>query len=711
MTRQSLGKSQPTFRAGVDIGGTFTDIVLMGDDGSIKTKKVSSTPDDYSRGIVQGLHEALGEIDAQSGSVDGVVHATTVATNAVLESKGAKIALVTTRGFRDVLEIRRLRIAVMYDPSYVRPPPLVPRRLRFEVTERIGANGQVRMPLDEQSVAEVAKQLIEARVEAVAICLLHAYANPAHEQRVRELLVEALPPEIYVSCSHEILPEIGEYERTSTVVVNAYLGPVVSRYLTSLTKQLNEMGIRRPLQIMQSNGGLMSAQSTIAKPVAILESGPAAGVIAAARLARKAGVTHLITLDVGGTTAKTAIVEEGEPAKTTEFEVGAGINTASRLSNGGGYAIKLPVIDISEIGAGGGSQISIDVAGCLHVGPQSAGAVPGPVCYGTGGTRATLTDALVTLGYINPHHLAGGGLQIEVSRARRAIEEQVAKPLGLPLLEAAYGVYKIAGSNMVGAVKSVSTHRGRDPRPYTLVAFGGNGPTLSLEIARSLEIAHVLVPPNPGVFSAYGLLLSDVEHEVHRTLLGRLDQLSLADVERTYGELESAVRAQLEGEGYRAEGITILRHADLRYAGQAFELTVPLDARHDGGIDVAVLSAAFHVEHERAYGHKRESDPVELVNVRVTARVPAGSTDAAEESKSTAWRVEQRATPEKRMAYFGPGVGSVETPVLERQALVGRTLSGPLIVEEYDSTCAIPPGFRATVDRMNNIRISMEEGQ
>ena len=369
------------------------------------------------------------------------------------------------------------------------------------------------------------------------------------------------------------------------------------------------------------------------------------------------------------------------------------------------------MIDISEIGAGGGSQIWLDKAGCLHVGPQSAGAVPGPVCYGAGGTQATLTDALVTLGYINPDYLAGGELRIDAQMARRAIDDQVGKPLGLPPLEAAYGVYQIAGSNMVGAVKSVSTHRGRDPRHYTLVAFGGNGPTLAMEIARSLEIAHVLVPPHPGVFSAFGLLLSDVEHEMHRTLLGRLDELAPGELELAYRELESAVIRQLEEEGYPASGITVRRYADLRYSGQAFELTVPAGRSSQRRVDVAELAAAFHVAHERAYGHKREIDPVELVNVRVTARVVTRTPDIREGQARESVHGRERSPTRARMAYFGPETGLVKTPVMERQQLLGKTLPGPLIVEEYDSTCAIPPGFQASVDRMNNIEITVGPGR
>lgn len=706
MQKEVFLKRAATFRIGVDIGGTFTDIVLLGSDGSVKTKKVSSTPEDYGRGIVQGLQELLGEVSAQPTDVDSVVHATTVATNAVLEEKGAKTGLITTRGFRDILELRRVGIPVLYDLEYEHPKVLVPRRLRREVIERMGAKGEVRVALDETSVIEAATRLLEEGVEAVAICLINSYTNPAHERRTAELVREVMPPEVYVSCSYEILPEIREYERTSTVVVNALLGPVVGKYLTVLAQQLQEMGIRRPLQIMQSNGGLMSKKLVLTKPVAILESGPAAGVIAAARIAKQMGILDVITLDMGGTTAKTAMVEDGQPSKTTDYAVGAGFNAANKLSNNAGYAVKLPVIDISEIGSGGGSQVWIDKGGHVHVGPQSAGAVPGPVCYGLGGTQATLTDALVTLGYLNPDYLVGGALAIDAEKSRKAIQEQVAKPLDISLLEAAYGVYKISGSNMMRAVKSVSTYRGRDPRDCTLFAFGGNGPTLALEIAQLLEIKRILVPPSPGVFSAFGLLLSDAEHGAQRAMLGQLDQLSAEEVEQALIQLESEVGEAFYEEGYAPEEITVKHFADLRYREQGYELTMPVAA---GAILLDQLAADFNAEHKRTYGHNHEDYPVELVNIRVVMSVAVhGSKDLDSQAFLVA-RGDTRRASDMRMAYFGSEIDSLETPVMSREDLVGRILEGPVIIEEYDATCAIPPGYTVTIDDAANIDIQLKK--
>ena len=404
------------YRIGVDIGGTFTDLVLLGTDGSVATRKVSSTPDDYSRGIVGGIGALLAAADVPAAAVDGIVHATTVATNAILEGRGARTALITTKGFRDVLEMRRLRIPELYNLQYRKPPPLVPRRLRFEVDERMGPGGVVLRPLDEATALDAADRIADSDVEAVAICLLHAYANPVVEHRVAALLTERLKQRnvrpVYVTCSADILPELREYERTSTAVVNGYVGPIVEQYLTGLRARLNGAGLSAPLQVMQSNGGTMTAEAAVQKPAYIVESGPAAGVIACARIARAVGCPNAISLDMGGTTAKAAMIENGEPARTSEYEVGAGINLSSKLVKGGGYAIKLPFIDVSEIGAGGGSVVAVDRLGSLQVGPRSAGAVPGPACYDLGGVDPTFTDAMVVLGYLNPRALAGGSVAL-----------------------------------------------------------------------------------------------------------------------------------------------------------------------------------------------------------------------------------------------------------------------------------------------------------
>jgi len=685
---------------GCDIGGTFTDIVLRGN-GSVRTLKVSSTPDDYSRAILSAIEEIRVTLGVEPQAIDAVVHATTVATNTILEHKGARTALVTTEGFRDVLEMRRLRIPVMYDLQYDKPAPLVPRRLRFEVAERLDARGAVKTALDETQARVIAQRLREQGVESVAICLLHAYVNPAHEKRVAEILRSALPTDTYVCLSSDILPEIREYERSSTAVVNAYIGPVVRRYVSSLTARLKEVGVQGALHIMQSNGGTMSAATAVEKPAFLVESGPAAGVIACANIARSAGLGNVISFDMGGTTAKAAMIEDGEPARTTEYEVGAGINVSSRLVKGGGYAIKLPFIDVSEIGAGGGSIVSIDGAGSVKVGPRSAGAVPGPACYGLGGEEPTFTDAAVTLGYLNPDYLVGGKLRIDARLSRDVIARSIAAPLGLDLLAAAYGVYQIAVATMTRAVKAVSTYRGRDPRDFGLVAFGGNGPVVGVAIARELQMRRVLIPPAPGVFSAAGLLFSNVEHSQQQSVVRQTSDIAATDLLQAFERLESLVRDGMRREGIADARVSVRRLADLRYAGQAFELTVPVSA----AMRVADIEAAFHAEHARTYGHSSQVDPVDLINIRIVGSAAPVGREGLAEGLRAAVAASGPARIGRRQAYFGAPGGLLDVPVLARSDLISGRRDGPFIVEEFDATCIVPPGASAELDAHGNILI------
>jgi N-methylhydantoinase A len=690
------------YRIGVDIGGTFTDVVLLGSDGTFRTKKVLSTPADYARGVIQGILELLHDTGAAPASVTKVVHATTVASNAVLEGKGPRCCLLTTAGFRDVLEMRRLRIPVMYELQYEKPPPLVPRRLRYEIPERTGPRGEAWAALDEQAVREAAERARAEGAGAVAVSFLHAYANPAHERRAAEIVQEVVGDDVYITCSSEILAEIREYERTSTAVVNAYVGPVVRRYIRSLESSLVEAGISAPLQIMQSSGGVMSAEAAIRKPAHLVESGPAAGVVACAFLARAAGVDNVISLDMGGTTAKAAILEGGRPVKTAEYEVGAGINLSSRLIKGGGYAIRLPFIDLSEIGAGGGSLVSVDELGMVHVGPESAGAEPGPACYRRGGDKPTLTDALVVLGHLNPEQLAGGAVAIDADAAARALAESVATPLGRDSTEAAYGVVQLAVATMTRAVKAVSTYRGRDPRQFVLCAFGGNGPVVAVAIARALQMRRVLVPPAPGVFSAAGLLLSEIEHEFVRTVSARGASASPEMLEAGYRELEAEAERALVAEGVPLEAIVISRFADVRYAGQAYELTLPVAV---GPPDLSRIATDFNAEHHRTYGHAPADAPIDIVNLRLTARAAESGVARGD---ALAGLGPEGPAERTRRAYFGPAYGSLNVPVISRAALVDAPREGPLIVEEYDATCVIPPGCLVTLDSFRNIDIALD---
>ncbi|WP_419950061.1 hydantoinase/oxoprolinase family protein [Candidatus Palauibacter sp.] len=693
--------SRVGYRVGVDVGGTFTDVVLLGDDGRMVARKVSSTPEDYSRGIAEGVAAALADCGATPRDVASVVHATTVATNTILEQKGARTGLITTRGFRDVLEMRRLRIPVMYDLQYEKPPPLAPRHLRREVDERLGPDGTVRRALDPASLDAAIAELRREGVEAAAVSLLHAYANPAHERQVAERLREAFPNGLYVTCSSDILPEIREYERTSTAVVNAYIGPVVQHYMETLLGRLEDLGVDCPVHIMQSSGGVMSVESAGRKPACMVESGPAAGVMACARLARSTGIDNLISFDMGGTTAKAAMVEGGQAAKTTEFEVGGGINLSSKLIKGGGYPVKLPFVDVSEIGAGGGSICRVDGVGHTSVGPQSAGAVPGPVCYDLGGVDPTLTDALVAIGYLNPDYLVGGSLPLNAPKALAVLEDKVARPLGRPLQEAAHGVLALACATMTRAVKAVTTYRGRDPRDFVLAAFGGNGPVLGVEIARALRIRRVLVPPVPGVFSALGLLYSDAEQEFSQTVMIRADVAEPKTVADAFASLEAEARAAMVADGFPAEAVAVERLADLRYAGQAYELTVPVAP---GTPDLVAMARAFDREHERTYGHPSEGDPVDLVNVKVLARVSVRAADPNRHLLPPP----PATLGAPRDVYFGPADGTRETPVVTRTGLSADWTEGPVIVEEYDATCVVPPGCRARLDALGNIDIAVD---
>lgn len=690
--------SQP-FRLGVDIGGTFTDVVLLGDDGSVRAAKVLSTPDDYARGVVDGAVLLLADADVAPQEIADVVHASTVASNTILEGRGARTALVTTEGFRDVLEMRRLRIPVLYDIQYELSPPLVPRRLRYEVRERLGPRGERWVELDEESVRDAARQIRDQDVEAVAISLLHSYTDDEHERRVEAIVRETVGDDVYVTRSSEILPEIREYERTSTTVVNGYVGPAITRYLSSLVGRLQAAGIEGRLDVMQSSGGTLTPETAERRPAHLIESGPAAGVMACSYLGRLTGRRQLISLDMGGTTAKAAIVEDGLPVRTTEYEVGAGINLSSKLVKGGGHPIKLPFIDVSEIGAGGGSVVSIDVFGSVSVGPRSAGSDPGPACYGIGGEEPTLTDALLVLGYLGAAQLGGGAITLDPARARTALD-RVATPLGRSVVEAAHGILQLAVATMTRAVKAVTTYRGRDPRDFTLCAFGGNGPLTGVEVARALGMSRVLVPPAPGVFSALGLLFSDTEHEVVRTLMLRGEDITSERLGAAFREVEREAKAHLAQNGDTP--VAVSRYADVRFAGQAYELSVPLPA---GEVDIARLVADFVTEHVRTYGHGSADDPVDIVTIRALARLRRTASQRYDPLAAI------RSTPtlqSSRPACFDLETGLVDTPVCNRAGLLGGRRLGPLLIDEPDSTCVVPPGWAAAVDDHGNIEIELD---
>ena len=692
---------QDKYRLGVDIGGTFTDIVLVASDGAYWTHKVASTPDDYARGIVEGVRQLLGQKDLPAGSLHEISHGTTIASNAVLEGKGARTVLITTRGFRDVLELRRLRVPHLYSMLYEPLPPLVERRLRLEVSERVGARGEVVLPLDEASIESAVERIRQDDVEAVAVCLLHSFRNPAHERRIGQVLREQ-GLDAFISLSVDVLPEVREYERTSTTVVNAYLGPIVKAYVESLLRQLRDTGVEAPLRMMQSNGGVMSAEKAALTPVQILESGPAAGVVAAHQAGKRMGLDNLITFDMGGTTAKASLIENGERTWTTEYEVGAGVSLSSRLVKGGGHAVKVPVLDLAEVGAGGGSIAWIDRGGALKVGPHSAGAMPGPVCYDLGGREPTVTDANLVLGYINPGQLAGGAVKLKPELAAAELKRKIAGPLGLDLLKAAYGVHTVANASMMRAIRAVSTYRGRDPRDFALLAFGGSGPVHAAQLARSMDIRRVVVPPAPGLFSAVGLLQAQPEQHFVQTFFSPVASLDLAAINGAFVALKSQAMGGLAIDAQDASDIAWTKYVDLRYEGQGYELTIEAPARSLGTDKVAALVEGFHEEHQRTYGHRAVDEPVEVVNLRMTAR------STTEESRPTLLSsTAHPASQAQRDAYFGPDHGVVATSVVDRSSLETKARPGPLIVEEYDATIVVPPDCAARLDEWGNVAIEV----
>jgi N-methylhydantoinase A len=693
------------FRLGADIGGTFTDIVFIGDGGERFTRKVSSTVDNYGRAIVDGIVGLLAERGIAPADIVELLHGTTVASNAILELKGARTGLITTRGFRDVLQIRTLRSPRLYDMAWSKPPELVERYLRVEVDERINAGGVVERPLDEADAARAIRRLVDEGVEAIAVCLLHSYVNPSHEQMIKAV-VARLAPQLTLCISSEVLPEIKEYERTSTTVINAYVRPLVERYVSRLVDELKAIKVGAPLLLMQSNGGLTTAASASVMPMNIIESGPAAGVVGAQALARQAGIAKAISFDMGGTTAKASLIDDGMFTRATEYAVGGGIIISSRLMTGAGYTLKVPAIDLAEVGAGGGSIIWIDSGGALKIGPRSAGASPGPACYDIGGTEPTVTDANVVLGYINPEHLVGGALKLKADKSRTAIESGIAGPLGLSVEQAAYGAHVIAASNMIRAIRAVSSERGRDPREYTLIGFGGNGPIFAAVMAQTLMIARVMIPPSAGVFSALGLLCADVEYHLTRTRLKLFRETDPDEISTMYRGLEDEARKRLSADGFGAQRIATQRGATLHYQGQSDELEVSVPQGTLTRAALAGLEEAFNAEHERTYGHRAGADePIELVSLRVVGRGIPAIPRAAQVAHA---RLPDDVAIHKpvRRAYFGPSHGWLETRVINRSRL-SAPHAGPCIIEEYDSTCIIPPDCTASLDRFGNIVIEI----
>jgi N-methylhydantoinase A len=679
-------------RLAIDIGGTFTDATLIDEEtGSVAIAKVLTTPSDPSEGFMQAAERALAESDVPATQVRLVVHATTVATNAVIQGKIARSGFIATEGFRDLLEIARQVRPTLYDTQFEKPKPLVPRDRAVGVRERLGPAGEVLLPLEDDSVREAAAVLRREGVESVAVCLLHSYVNPEHEQRVGAILAEELPG-VPISLSAEVAPEFREYLRASTTVINAVIRPIVERYLERIENRLADAGVRAKLLVMQSSGGVFSSEVARGRSVFMVESGPAAGVIASAYLGQTLGRPDILSFDMGGTTAKVGLIQGGQPSVIKDYSVGGHTGVGIGGMSLSGYPVRTPVVDLVEIGAGGGSIAWVDSGSLLRVGPQSAGADPGPVCYRRGGVEPTVTDANVVLGRLNPEYFLGGEIGLDVEGATRAIEEHCARPLGLEVTEAAKGIVEIANAAMVNALHLISVQRGYDPRDFVLVGFGGAGPAHANALARDAEMPTLLIPRSPGIFSATGLLTTDLKRYAATTIMRRLDALDPDEVEATFARLENAGRVELEREGLDRDAIEFVRHFDLRYVGQSSELTVPAG---DG------LLERFHAEHDRTYGFSAPAEPVEVVSLRLTS--------VGMIAKPPPHRLEGggRTEPkERRPVYFAEAAGYVDCPIYDRYTLpADATFAGPAIVEEFDSTTVVHPGFTVQVDEVGNLLI------
>jgi len=682
-------------RIGVDIGGTFTDLVLVDEaTGAVSVGKLLTTPKEPAQAVEQGVLALLHEAGRDTASVAALIHGTTLATNALIERKGAKTGLLTTAGFRDALEIGREGRYDMYDLFIDPPAPLVPRHLRLEVRERLSSDGSVLTPLDAASAREAIAALLAQGVEAIAISLLHAYRNPAHELELAALVAE-MAPGLPVSRSSEIVPEIREFERTSTTVANVYVMPLMARYLEDLERKIRELGVPGPFYIMLSSGGIATPDTAKRAPIRLVESGPAAGALAAARLARRAGESRMLSFDMGGTTAKACVIDKGEPLVAREFEVAR----ADRFKKGSGLPIRVPVIEMIEIGAGGGSIARIDSLGLLKVGPDSAGADPGPACYAQGGREPTVTDADLVLGYLDPEFFLGGRMRLDVEASRRAIEERVARPLGLGLVEAAWGIHRVVNENMAGAARIHGIERGKDLRAYPLFAFGGAGPVHAWAVGRILRVPRVLVPFGAGAVSAYGLLAAPLAFDFVRTAPQRLDAADWSGINALFTEMEAEGRIVLRGSGLADGDITVRRSAEMRYVGQGHEVEVDVPAGALAPASLDPLTAAFEAAYRALYSRTPLGVAIEALNWRTVLSGPPPEFSIETSAQAAAGPGPGDVIKKRRPAYFAEAAGYVDTPVYDRYRLIpGARFDGPAIIEERESTTVIGPGARVVVD-------------
>lgn len=712
------------YRLGIDVGGTFTDFVLYnGKTGDVQIMKVSTTPQDQSKAVMEGISK----LGIPLSDVESIAHGTTTGTNALIELKGAKIALLVTEGFRDFLEIRRANRQELYDAQWVPPKSLVPRYNRLEVKERLYWDGQVFIPLDEEQVKDIIETLKAREIESVAISFIHAFQSGVHELRCKELIQEAMP-DAYISCSSEVSQEIREFERGSTTAANAFIGPIMERYLGNLEKALGEAGYSKDVIVMQSNGGVFTSQEARSLPAKTLRSGPAGGAMALAGLAEMTGIDNLVGIDIGGTSADVSLLWAGKPRWISPLMVEWGL------------PVLFPSIDIVSIGAGGGSIGWIDQAGALHVGPQSAGADPGPACYGQGGTEPTSTDAQLVLGRISAEGFLGGAMTVKPEPAEKAIKEKVADHLGMTVPEAAIGMLEIMTNNMLQAIRFVTVEKGYDPRDFALVGFGGGGPMYAADLAKSLGMKKAVVPFSPGVFSAWGLLLVDLLHDGSKTILKRRSAVTLEELDAIFDELRDKTYRSFMREGVDPQEVELEHYLDLQYYGQVYSLpvaltdlagkvgseresdvriaeegiiTVPLGVEKgeqfrlsDKIIDDAV--EVFHKEHLREYGHSDPEMEIQIVHARVFGRYKVEKPKVSPQQRAKSSDPASAQKGERDVRFGGE---TLKTKVYERNDLkAGHKLEGPAIVEEVDSTVIVPPGMTAEIDDYLNIVIDTKVG-
>ena len=677
-----------TWRVGVDSGGTFTDVCLFDDDtGQVAVWKVSSTPDDPSLGIAQGVAQSIELIGAAASAIGYFGHGTTVATNALIQHRGVRTGLITTDGFRDLLEIGRQKRPDLYDLQVDKPQVLVPRDLRLEVPERVHHDGRVETPLDEAAFRAAVRKLRDADVQAVAVCFLYGFVRTAHEDAAARILAEEFP-EAFGCVSHKVAPEFREFERMSTAVVNAYLGPVMHGYIRRLATRLSELGVHAVPHLTQSNGGVIGFDQAARLPVRTVLSGPSTGVVGAQAVGQQAGFTDLITFDMGGTSTDVALLQAGQCRLASEAVVH-------------GYPIKAPMLDIHTVGAGGGSIAYVDSGGLLKVGPRSAGADPGPVCYARGNTEPTVTDANVVLQTLNPTHLLGGRMPVRQDLARASIET-LAASLGMDAMATAQGIISVVTANMARAIRVISVQRGHDPRDYTLVAFGGAGPLHAARLAKELEISRILVPRNPGILCAMGLLLTDLRADFATTRLHALSTAILPDIADAFRVLHSQADAWFAEEGIASDAQRISRTVDMRYAGQNYELPVAVPEGEIGPATLDALAEGFTAAHRRMYGFVAEDEPVQLVTFRVEAAgiVPKATFQAHPDAGPDA----SAAIVTRRDVWLPETGGFVSCPVYDRDRLhAGNRIAGPAIVEQMDATTFVLSHMTARVEPYLNL--------